>query len=88
MTSPPEVDGDVAGAAEPVAGLVWVLGTGTVAAEPSPTIPPVAPVAAILASASASVVQAIDVPGELTNGSAAHVSPVLQADTTNDPPTH
>jgi len=55
---------------------------------PEPVSPPVAPVAAIRASASESVVQVIDVPGELTRGSAAQVSVAPQDSSTNEPDTH
>lgn len=58
-------DVDVGGAAEAVVSEVdEVL--------PVPVSPPVAPVAAILASASAKVSQVMLVPAELTNGSAKH----------------
>ena len=55
---------------------------------PEPVNPPVAPVAAIRASACESVVQVIDVPAELTRGSAAQVSVAPQDSSTNEPDTH
>ena len=57
-------------------------------AMPQPLIPPVAPAAAILASASAAVEQVIEVPAELTSGRAKHWRPEPHWVTTNDPPTH
>jgi len=51
-------------------------------------MPPVAPEAAMRAAASSSVVQAIDVPGELTRGRAAHVREPLHWVMTNFPLTH
>ena len=56
--------------------------------EPEPVTPPVAPVAWIRASASASVVHVIEVPAELTSGSAKHCVGAEHWVTTNVPPTH
>ena len=56
--------------------------------DPEPSTPPVAPVAAMRASASACVVHAIDVPAEFTSGSAKHCVPPAQPVATNAPPTH
>ena len=53
-----------------------------------PVSPPLAPVAWMRASASAEVVQVIEVPGELTRGRAAQTRPPLQPVLTNLPPTH
>ena len=50
--------------------------------------PPVAPVASILARASAGVVHVIDVPGELTSGNAAQVKVALHWVRANLPLTH
>lgn len=61
-------------------GAAWVL--------PAPVSPPVAPVAAILASASAKVSQVMLVPAELTNGSATHCNPEEHEDRANFPPEH
>ena len=58
------------------------------AVDPSPVIPPVAPVAAIRASASAVVVQVMLVPAELTKGNAAQIVPPAHWVVSNFPPTH
>lgn len=69
-----------------LAVLAPVLG---VPADPLPVNPPVAPVAAMRASASAVVVQVIEVPAELTKGRAAQVRGAApQEVVTNLPPTH
>jgi len=54
----------------------------------APVIPPVAPVAWMRLRASASVVQAMDVPGELTRGRAAQVKVAAHLVMTNLPLTH
>lgn len=77
------VDDVLAGAtAEDVsaAGAAWVLLV--------PVSPPVAPVVAILASASASVSQVTLVPAEFTSGSATHCKPEAHEDKANFPPEH
>lgn len=56
--------------------------------ETQPVNPPVAPVAAMRAIASAGVVQVIEVPAELTRGRAAHAREGAQGSVTNFPPTH
>lgn len=65
-----------------------LAGGGAVASLPEPVIPPVAPLASIRAAASASVVHVMEVPGELTRGSAWHVRVVPQEVVTNLPSTH
>ena len=57
---------------------------------PDPVRPPVAPVAAILWTASASVTQVMLVPALLTRGRAAQVTPLdaPQSSRTKEPPTH
>jgi len=57
------------------AAAAGAAGAEAAVVEPSPVKPPVAPVAAILESASAVVVQVMEVPGLLTRGSAAQTSP-------------
>ena len=54
----------------------------------APVIPPLAPVAWMRASASAGVVQVIEVPGLLTRGRAAQVREAPQPTLANLPPTH
>jgi len=54
----------------------------------NPVIPPATPVAAIRASTSADVSQAILVPGLFTSGSAAQTVPPAHGVSTNDPDTH
>lgn len=57
-------------------------------AQEDPSIPPVAPVAAILDSASAWVSQVILVPALFTSGSAKHCVDAAQAVTCQAPPEH
>lgn len=79
----------VAAAALTTADVVAARAVGEdFAALPDPVIPPVAPEVAIRAEASASVVQAIDVPGELTSGRAKQLNVAEQAVVTNFPLTH
>jgi len=75
--------GEAAGAAAGEAAAA-----GAAAADPSPVRPPVAPVAAILESASAVVVQVMEVPALLTRGRAAQTSPPAHWVTTKEPATH
>lgn len=56
--------------------------------DPSPVIPPVAPVASIRARASPSVSHVTEVPRELTRGSAKHCVPPEHSVAAHVPPTH
>jgi len=83
----------VAGAEEATAGVaaagVEIAGAeADEAVDPSPVKPPVAPVAAIRASASLWVAQVIEVPALLTKGRAAHVVPPAHEVVTKAPLTH
>jgi len=84
----------VAGAEEATAGVaaagVEIAGAEEAdeAVDPSPVKPPVAPVAAIRASASLWVAQVIEVPALLTKGRAAHVVPPAHEVVTKAPLTH
>lgn len=69
-------------------GATEVVPAGVEGTLPEPVSPPVAPVAAILASASDSVSQVMLVPAEFTNGNATHWSPDEQEDNANLPPEH
>lgn len=82
-----------AGAGAGAAGLLSVFAAGAAtgvagAAVPLPLMPPVAPVAAMRASASASVVHVSDVPSLLTSGRARHWVPLPQDTMANLPLTH
>jgi len=84
------LDVEEAGAAEvaTVAEAAAELEAGAAPEAELPVRPPVAPVAAIRASASAVVVQAMEVPALLTKGRAAHVVPPEQVVVTKAPLTH
>jgi hypothetical protein len=78
-----------AGAGAPEAAGLEAGAPEAAEAEPlAPVMPPVAPVAAIRASASAVVVQVMEVPALLTNGRAVQVVPPAQAVVTKAPLTH
>jgi len=79
---------DEALADDVLTGATEFVGSDVEELLPVPASPPVAPVAAILASASASVSQVMLVPAELTSGSAKHCSPEEQEDRANFPPEH
>lgn len=81
-------EGEDDGESEETEGGCTALDDGTVEFDPSPVIPPVAPVAVILLSASSCVSQLMLVPAFFTSGSAKHERPPVQGVVAHLPLTH